>query len=99
MPQLLRLLRAKEFRMLKEDRFVDRTVGVYYTFNTYRDDLAYLCEIQEAIQMEHPNITQKDMHVWRTRPEDTCQHAYMLTIQVSVDPEYVRQNLSRYTIL
>lgn len=99
MPQVLRLLRAKEFRMLKEDRFVERKVGVYYTFNTYRDDLAYLCEIREVILEEHPDITPKDMHVWRTRPEDTYQHAYMLTIQVSVDPEYVRQNLSQYTIL
>lgn len=99
MLQVLRLIRPKEFRQLKENRFTERSVGVYYTFNTYRDDLSYLMEIQDVIQKEHPEITPKDMHVWRTRPDETRQHACMLVIQVSVKPEYVLQNFKQYSVL
>lgn len=99
MLQILRLVRKKDFRLIRNDRFTERSVGVYYTFNTYRDDLSYLMEIRDVIQKEHPEITPKDMHVTRTSREETAQHAYMVMIQVAVDPVYVYNNLSQHTIL
>ena len=96
---VIRCIKEPEFKKLKNSEFTDEKIRVYYGFDNYRNDVAFIEDIVSLIRKEHPNIALRDMLVHYVDMHESIQHSDFTTVQVMVDANYIKNNFSNYTIL
>ena len=82
------ILSEEDVRKLKE-------VNVYYSDNTYRDDVKHITELAQSIVKDYPRMKYSDMHVCYISDKMSRMHAYHTTVQIAISVEdYLRYKKS-----
>ena len=96
---IIRCIKEPEFVKLRNSEFTNEKVRVYYGFDNYRSDVAFIEDIVSVIKQEHPNISLNDMRVHYVDMHESIMHSDFTTIQIMVDAACIKQNFDMYTIL
>ncbi len=96
---IIRCIKEPEFRKLQNSEFTTEKIRVYYGFDNYRNDVEFIEDIVSVIRKEHSEISLRDMLVHYVDMHESIQHSDFTTVQVMVDVDYIKQNISSYTIL
>ena len=99
MSKIFRAIRETTFRSLQKGEHEFDTVGVFFGFDRYRDNVAAVNEIAQAVTSIFPHIKQEDMTVWKVMRHESIRHAGIMTVMVTIPAEEVQRNLNEYTIL
>ena len=96
---IIRCVREPEFVKIRKAELVDEKVRVYYGFDNYRSDVAFINSIVDVIKMEHPEIQLKDMCVHYVDMHESIRHAHFTTVQVTLKASHIKNNFDNFTIL
>ena len=96
---VIRCIKEPEFRKLQNSEFITEKIRVYYGFDNYRNDVAFIEDIVSVIRREHPEISLRDMLIHYVDMHESIQHSDFTMIQVMVSANYVQKNLNNYIIL
>ena len=99
MERLLRMIPHEQFIAIRNGKYTEPKVPVYFSFNTYRWDIEYINRIVAVIKREHPGIAYRDMNVQTITKKMSNTHAEYRTVQVMLLTSSVQAHLSDYTVL
>lgn len=67
------------------------SVGIHYAFNNYEESVHHILQLRDEVLKDYPNLTDKDMAVWKINRQESIRHAGYTTlfVQIPID-EYLK---------
>ena len=62
-------------------------IYIFYGFNNYREDMEQLMELFDIIKNDWPNITLRDVKVWKIRESESRWVAHHTMLQFKIPAE------------
>lgn len=60
------------------------SVGIHYAFNCYEESVHHILQLRDEVLNDYPNMTDKDMTVWKISRKESIRHAGYTTIFVQI---------------
>lgn len=60
------------------------TVGIHYAFNCYDESVHHILQLRDEVLKDYPNLTDKDMTVWKITRQESIRHAGYTTLFVQI---------------
>ena len=71
-------------------------IYIFYGFNNYREDMEQLMELFDIIKNDWPNITLRDVAVWKIREHESRWVAHHTMLQFNIPAEdFIRMRNSK----
>lgn len=60
------------------------TIGIHYAFNCYAESVHHILQLRDEVLKDYPNLTDKDMTVWKISRTESIRHAGYTTLFVQI---------------
>lgn len=60
------------------------TVGIHYAFNHYGESVEHIIQLRDEVLKDYPNMSEKDMTVWKISRQESIRHAGYTTLFVQI---------------
>lgn len=63
------------------------TVGIHYAFDNYGESVHHILQLRDEVMNDYPNLTDKDMTVWKISRQESIRHAGYTTLFIQIPIE------------
>lgn len=60
------------------------TVGIHYAFNCFDESVHHILKLKDEVLKDYPNLTDKDMTVWKISCKESVRHVGYTTLFVHI---------------
>ena len=78
------------FRMNEEEvrkLCTNGDIGIHYAYNCYAEDVGHILRLREEVLKDYPDMSDKDMGIWKISRHESIRHASYTTLYVHIPLE------------